>query len=180
MRKNDKMQWLAAVAISLAAIAGVTPTVEAAGCAQVVVGSEQLNKGQFTSSFSASSILDVDISATFVPGTTKRFESGNHVVEVRVYTPHNYLYQTISVPFTADPKRTGQTIRLEGYPHPLPIQQMRTVKQGNSSVMAVSARLPVGGTMISANSLYGVWTAQVYVDGETLPCSQAAKFTVTP
>jgi len=178
MMRTKNMIAAAAIAVALTTVA---PSPAAAqGCAGVVVGSEQKLNGQFTASFSATGILDIDITALFVPGTVKRFGDGEHTVEVRIHTPRGYLYQSIAVPFSSDPARAGKSQRIDGYPHPIPVQAMKQVKHNNGNFYAVSARLPVGGTMISANSLYGAWSAEVYVDGEPLRCSQPTQFTINP
>lgn len=165
--------------LSMLAIWTLAGHAHAAGCLGLAVGSEQKNRGNFEATFSATEILDVDISVIFTPGVLNQLK-GSHVLEVRVFTPRGYLYQSLSIPFTSDEKKRGKKEALRGYPHPIPVEVLEQVTWNNGRSYRVRVRLPVGGTAISANSLYGAWTAQAFVDGETLPCSKAASFVINP
>jgi hypothetical protein len=67
----------------------------------------------------------------------RRQLQGSHVLQIKVVTPRGYAYQILTVPFTAT----------SGQPQEL------------------SATLPVAGTAIMANSLYGRWTVEPFLDG---------------
>ena len=150
------------------------------GCVGIAVGSEQKDHGKFAASFSATQVADIDLSVLFTPGSAKRFGAGNHVIEVRVFTPGGNLYESISVPVTTDSSRAGQKQKVDGYPRAMAVQLLRSVSGNNGQQnLAASVRLPVGGTMISTNGLYGQWTAKAFVDGEPLSCSQTASFAIT-
>lgn len=147
------------------------------GCAQVSVGSDQKNNGQYDTTFSATSVLDIDLSVVFAPGTVNRLGE-DHVVELRVFTPSGALYQSIAVPFTSDASKNGKPTKVEGYPHPVKLQTLKSTTLRGQPHYKVAARLPVAGTPIINNSLYGVWNAQAFVDGDTLPCASAATFRI--
>ena len=97
--------------------------------------------------FSASEVLDLKLSTR-----VRRTLEGSHVLQIKVFTPRGYPYQTLSVPFTAP--RPGT---------PGPPQEL-------------SATLPVAGTAITANSLYGRWTAEPFLDGAS--CGSPKAFTL--
>ncbi len=151
----------------------------AGGCVGIAFGSEQKNRGNFEATFSANEILDVDISVLFTLGILNQFK-GSHVLEVKVFTPRGYLYQSLSIPFSSDEKNKGKSEVVRNYPHAIPVQVLEPVTWNNGKNYRARVRLPVGGTAISTNSLYGAWTAQAFVDGESLPCSKAVSFTINP
>ena len=148
------------------------------GCIGVSFSSDQKNKGKFDTSFSATEIIDVDLSVLFPPGIAAKF-AGNHKIEVRIYTPRGHLYQSMTVPFTSDPTRKGNHVTIDGYPQQLETQLLEEVTTSNGKQLRVLARLPVAGTPILTNSMYGTWRAQAYVDDEPVACSKPATFQVT-
>jgi hypothetical protein len=144
----------------------------------VVAGSQEKNRGKYDVSFSATQVIDVDFSVVFTPGAANRF-GGDHVVEFRVYTPSGALYQSIAVPFSSDAKNRGAQKKLDGYPRAMPTQILQDVTTTAGKGLATSVRLPVAGTPIIQNSLYGKWKAEAYVDGETVSCAKPLEFTIT-
>lgn len=150
------------------------------GCVSVVVGSDQKNRGNFDSIFSATQIIDVDFSVLFTPGAARRFADGTHVIDFRIFTPKAHLYQSIAIPVTYDSSRNGKPAVVPGYPRAVPTQMLSATTYQNAQHLRAAARLPVAGTQIVTNSLYGTWSAQVFIDGESKPCSSAATFTITP
>ena len=148
------------------------------GCVSVAVGSQEKGGGKFEATFSATEILDVDFSVIFTPGAVKQF-SGDHEVEFRVFTPRGHLYQSITIPFSADESQRGKKKKIAGYPRPVDVQVLESVDFDKKKHMGVKVRMPVAGTMIVNNSLYGSWSAQAYVDGETVPCSKPVQFAIT-
>jgi hypothetical protein len=74
-----------------------------------------------------------------------------HLVTFHVYTPKGHLYQEIQVVHRAKTGRRGATI---------------------------SASLPVAGTAIPTNSLYGRWSVVPHFDGSPRPCAAASVFTI--
>lgn len=74
-------------------------------------------------------------------------------VEVKLFTPKGHLYQTLAAPVDAGRPRLFQTVTM---------------------------RLPVAGTTIVNNSLYGRWTAAAYLEGGASPCTKTRKFQIRP
>jgi hypothetical protein len=73
-------------------------------------------------------------------------------LEVKLFTPKGHLYQTLSAPIVHGARpRLFQTVTL---------------------------RLPVAGSTIVNNSLYGIWTAEAYLGGDTSPCTWPRKFRI--
>ena len=81
----------------------------------------------------------------------RRHLPGEHALQFKVYTPRGHLYQTLTTPLT-----------------------------GEGRLNEVSAILPVGGTAIMSNSLYGRWRVEAFLDGDTKPCAAAAAFEIQP
>ncbi len=143
-----------------------------ASCVGMSFGSEQKNDGKFDTTFSATQIIDVDLSVMFPPGIAAKF-AGDHKVEVRIYTPRGHLYQSMTIPFTSDESRKGRHVTIEGYPQPLETQLL------DEKQLRVFVRLPVAGTPIISNSIYGKWSAQAYVDDDPVACSKPSTFQIT-
>lgn len=164
-------------------------------CMAVVVGSrEKLGRGnsqneqEFGGSqqgangvrtFEATKVLDLDFAIVFSPQTLAQY-GNSHWVEFRVLGPKGNLYESLAIPFTADGNRTGERHRVPGYPELIPVQVLEPITIGQGSGMIAKVRLPVAGTPIVSNSLYGKWRAVAYIDGEAVACSLPAEFTITP
>jgi len=69
----------------------------------------------------------------------RRSLEGPHVLQIKVFTPRGYTYQILTLPFASP----GTSNRLQ----------------------ELSATLPVAGTAITSNSLYGRWTVEPFLDG---------------
>jgi hypothetical protein len=122
--------------------------------------------------FSATQILDIRF------GTILRREfPGPHVLGLRLVTPRGHLYQTLTVPFTASGQSRGERL-VDGYPRPMREQETRPVSDEGSAAFELVATLPVGGTAITTNSLYGEWRVEPLLDGA--PCGNAAPFQINP
>ena len=103
--------------------------------------------------FSAGEVLDLRISTSF------RRLTGPHRLELRVYTPQGFLYQRFAVPFDASsPPSDGDGRR--------PPRR------------SVGVRLPVAGTAITTNSLYGRWKVVPFLDGEANACGRERTFVI--
>ena len=99
------------------------------------------------------------------------------MLAVKVFTPRKHLYQQIDVPFSTHiPAGTKSTRKVESYPRPVVVQRVQEVEETGSKANKggrrhqVTARLPVAGTLIMQNSLYGDWTAEALLDGGE-PCA---------
>jgi hypothetical protein len=120
--------------------------------------------------FQASKILDVQFEAAFVQRL-----AGEHLLEFKVYTPRDKLYQVLTVPFTGNGD-TKKMRHVPGYPQPL---REHGLRPGAGSRYRVTAILPVAGTWIMTNSLYGRWRVEAHLDGDPLPSARET-FTINP
>jgi hypothetical protein len=122
--------------------------------------------------FSATHILDLRF-ATLL----RRELPGQHVLALKLFTPRGHLYQTLTVPFTAAGQSRGDRL-VDGYPRPMREQETRPVTEQGSTAFELVATLPVGGTAIMTNSLYGEWRVDPQLDGT--PCGNPARFEINP
>ncbi len=179
------------------ALTALAPAAQAAApnrpCASIVVGSPQQLTGQGTDAderefnrndaampnFSATGVIDIEFAIVLAPGAAADYR-GMHVVEFRTYTPRGNLYQSISIPFTTDPSRKGTSHRVAGYPDVLPVRVLKAIKTpGGGNGLIVKVTLPVAGTPILQNSLYGTWRAEALIDDDRVACSSPASFVIT-
>jgi hypothetical protein len=123
---------------------------------------------------------------------------GEHLLQLKIFTPGGFLYQVISLRFVGDDRSDGRergwiTNRpaagtdeappprvVPGSARPLQVQRLVPVRGGAGRLgeYELSARLPVAGTSITLSSLYGTWSLQPYLDGRTEPCGPATTFTI--
>jgi hypothetical protein len=139
-------------------------------------------------SFSATQILDLHFGALL----RSRLD-GEHVLNLKVYTPKGHLYQQLDVPFQGGGRKPGvgpgdaveaasgpRMRRVDGYPNPLPEQDLVPTRTASGRrAYSLSARLPVAGTSIMTSSLYGKWKVVPHLDGSLTPCGRGAVFTIT-
>ena len=136
-------------------------------------------------SFSATKILDLQMGAIL-----RSRIAGEHVLNLKVYTPKGHLYQQLDLPFrgtTVSPAggaavtEAGPRMRrVEGYPQPLPEQELQAARAPSGQRgYRVSARLPVAGTSIMTSSLYGKWKVVPHLDGSLKACGAATAFSIT-
>jgi len=163
-----------------------TPTAKAAaGCAGIVVGatemvfSDNFETGddsawgpEALARFSAIRMLDLNLTVRFVDGS-----AGDHLLRLKLLTPKGHHYQTLSARIASDPKKSGSLRRVEGYPRPLVVRLLKNA--GLPSLPEVTLSVPVGGTPIVANSIYGMWTAEAYLDDHSEVCA-SQPFVLTP
>jgi len=111
--------------------------------------------------FSASRSLDLIFRTQL-----RRRSDGTQTVEFRVRAPRGFLYQSLAVPVTPPP-----TVGPEG-------GNRRSAPPSSRSRLEATATLPVAGTAITTNSLYGRWTVEPLLDGT--PCGSARSFNLMP
>lgn len=133
------------------------------------VSSPQAPATAAPAAFRATEILDVELGAVF-----RQRLAGEHVLDLKVYTPKGKLYQVLTVPFTGGAAPRGR--RLAGYARPVREHSMKT---RGPARYEVSARLPVAGTWIVTNSLYGTWRVDAHLDGRTSPAASQT-FSIAP
>ncbi len=114
-------------------------------CAVVEIGANQTKHRLHR--FRATRILRLEFE-TLLLGRPKRERS----LELRVYTPHGFLYQVLET-------KAGH---------------------GPASGRRFEARLPVAGTSIMASGLYGRWRVVPHLAGEREPCGPGRSFVIQP
>ncbi len=127
-------------------------------------------------SYSAHEILDLRL--TIKLGNPHRLPE---LLDLRFYTPNGHLYESrvVAIRTSAEEARGATHRNLRGYPHPVEAQTPKETGKGAGLERTVTATLPVGGTLISTNSLYGRWRVDVHADGAPTPCA-SAPFAITP
>jgi hypothetical protein len=113
---------------------------------------------------------------------------GDHVMELKLFTPGGFLYQVIALPFVGAGAPNARGLQsaaappprvVPGYPRPLEVQRLVAVRtSGTRGEYELRARLPVAGTSITLSSIYGTWSVQTFLDGRAEPCGPATKFTI--
>ena len=154
-------------------------------CSSVEVVAPGQRRATKRKTFSAKKTLDLKLQ-TFLK--SKRKVSGDHLLQLKVYTPRGYLYQTITVPFYRQPrrseKRRPEDLQFEpvrvvpGFPRALDVQKTRRARLGRKRYDRVTARLPVAGTSITLGSLFGRWTVVPFLDNGTAPCGRPRGFKI--
>jgi hypothetical protein len=117
--------------------------------------------------FSATYILDLLFAVSLVGELV-----GDKVVELEIHTPNGHLYQRLATPVSSA-AAAGTVMMVEGYRDPLPVRQLEADGAGD-----LQFRLPVAGTLIVSNSLYGEWTAWAIVDEQPADCGDPLTFDI--
>ena len=132
--------------------------------------------------FSATRILDLQLDAML-----RRTYVGPHTLHLKLFTPRGHLYQVLTVPFTSSAKAADGSAPtpapkrwVEGYPQPLEEKALRSVTHEGETAYQVTATLPVAGTSIMTNSLYGEWKVEPYLDQQAAPCGDVRSFVINP
>jgi len=111
---------------------------------------------------------------------------GDHLMELKLFTPGGFLYQVIALPFVGATAPSGAQKAaappsrvVPGYPRPLEVQTLVPVRSsGTRGEYELRARLPVAGTSITLSSIYGTWSVQTFLDGQAEPCGPMTRFTI--
>jgi hypothetical protein len=156
------------IAVSLAmtlgaAAAGAQKAAPSAAACQSVWVTAPFSTGKPASrsrkplNFSAAEVLDLEFQIV-VPADASL---AGRRLELKLFTPKGHLYQTLAVPTAVGAPKAGTPKRRARY-------------------QTVTARLPVAGTTIVNNSLYGTWKAEPYFEGERTACVKARTFVIKP
>jgi hypothetical protein len=190
MMKRTLFPTLVAVAVLNVAPPALAKSNNDRSCVAVVAGSPQKpwnggrdagekNYGKIEAPvFSATEVIDVQFAIVFSKSVAAQF-SGVHMVEFRIYTPQGHLYESITIPMTTNGRRSGERHRVPGYPDLVPVQVLQSITRGGGQGMFAEVTLPVAGTSIVSNSLYGEWKAEAVVEDEIAACAQPMTFTIT-
>lgn len=115
--------------------------------------------------FDVTRFLDLHFDIVLDGGLT-----GDHIVALELQTPSGHLYQRIEIPMTTEVGGGDQKRRLPGLPNPVPIQLAVRRQSNGLNQWMIGSDLPVAGTSIVNNSIYGRWSLQLYLDGQALEC----------
>ncbi len=106
------------------------------------------------------------------------------LVEMRYFTPAGHLYQSVQVPVAAEGSLEAER-SLPDHPFPVKVARVEaTASKGADTDGTDRERfvempaLPVAGTVIAQNSLYGSWRAEAWPAGAASPCT--LRFTIRP
>jgi hypothetical protein len=128
--------------------------------------------------FSAARIIDLRITAVV------RATPGRGVLRFKVFTPGGFLYQSLAAPFVvAQAVGHGVLLRsqfVDGFPQPVREQEALPASTRDSMTYLVTASLPVAGTLITTNGLYGRWTVEPWLEGASVPCGVPKAFVIGP
>lgn len=158
---------LSPAAAGAAAPRCVSLTVDGPGA---VAGDDERNGSKSQVGFSATKVSDVTLRLVADSGLT-----GDHLLEWRLFTPSNGVYQSITVPL--GDQSGSRTV--PGYPKPVEIVvPVSGPGRARQSSKTVERRFPIGGTMIVSGGIYGTWRLEANLDGA--PFCQTFKFQITP
>ena len=134
----------------------------------------QRNGGPRFGPFSAAGVEDLLLSAR-----VRGADAGPHVLSVKLYMPAGFFYQQLDLAVAGQGRAAGQR-RLDRYPYPVSEKPAQVVQDASGKQLKVDMAIPVGGTDISRNSLYGTWQASVFLDGSTSACAAPLSFVINP
>ena len=145
-------------------------------CSMLLVSSPQKTNGSYASTFSATSVIDLDFSLLFTTSLSRKLP-GAHVARIDVFTPKGNLYERMSVPFASS--KSLNKARVEGYRDLRDIVQLSSTSYKSKGYLRLKSTLPIAGTPVITSSLYGNWSAVAYIDKDSAPCAATAQFTVS-
>jgi hypothetical protein len=165
-----------AALVVLALTAGVGPAAKAAPnageriavapCVSLAVSSTPATTNRAAvARFSARSITSLNFDVLLASGATPEG------LGLKLFTPNGHLYQQIDVPVA--PEGSLETERtLPGYELPTRVAVARSQPSSEGVASAVSLPpVPVPGTSITSNSLYGTWRAEAWTTGSSATCT---------
>lgn len=149
-------------------------------CPAVLVTSPVRGAERPAGTFSVSRALDLHFRALLRPPLP-----GEHLVELKLYTPNRHLYQTLTIPFRGsadeDGKARGRGWRkLPGFPLPIEEQRPAAASLPGLPRFWVSSRLPVAGSYVTTSGLYGRWWVVPFLDRSSRPCGDPGSFVLEP
>lgn len=144
------------------------------GVCQGLAVSSAREGGQAATAFSATRSIDLTFTTRFRKGF-----SGDHVLELHVFTPDGNLYRKLVTPVTTDSRDPPREIKVPGHRRPLPEQQLRPLGFPRDAPLIANVAFPVAGTDIVSAGLYGTWRVETRLDGGRTACSLSSTFTLT-
>ena len=129
--------------------------------------------------FSASEILDIVFKTRLW-----RCPEGDHLLELKLYTPNGHLYQVLTIPVSVGAKaataKAKKAVKVDGFPKALEAQSVETNMNKATKRHFATATLEVAGTFITTNSLYGTWEVAAFLDGEQIRTIGNRRFKIQP
>jgi hypothetical protein len=174
---RPQIRTLVAVVAVAATVPGAALAAAPSPCRSLTVASAEETQGKPGVKFSAAKTIDLTFRLQLDAGVT-----GDHVVELRVFTPRGFLYRSITAPVAlgAAAASSPKERAVGGYPRPQRVVRSTAAKLGAETVNQIELAFPVGGTDIVGSSLYGRWRVQPFLDGAADPCGGDAAFRITP
>jgi hypothetical protein len=170
------MKWIASSMLILGIAISLSAQTAPSVCADVLVLANQGRSELVQPPFITARIIELSFEIELSPPM-----SGSHVLEIDLFTPNGHRYQTLTTPITDIVAKANSPTIVQGYPDPLPAKLLltSTKKRGVESQKA-TMRLPVAGTPILTNSLYGEWGVKVRLDKVEISCGELRSFIIPP
>lgn len=153
-----------------AASAAAPPT-----CSRLLVARSEA-PAAYVTAVSAVEILDLDL-VVAIPWKLAKDWKGEHRMEIDVLNPRGNVYQSIEFDFVVEKRGRKSSLFTPGQHEPVEAELMTLAGQGQDKYLGVKARLPVAGSSIMQNSMYGTWSVVTRVDGAVISCDLAGTLT---
>ena len=141
----------------------------AATCVVNVTSPQATSSGrEHLPTFSATAIVSLNLE------TLIRRTDGHGTLYLRIFNPRGNLYQTLTLPYVARAATAGAPAA----PVPGREQVAVPVASGRLVRYRVEARLPVAGSTIMTDALYGQWRAEPWLAGGLSACGPGAAFII--
>jgi hypothetical protein len=148
-------------------------------CKVVSIRAPGLKRGK-KKGFSARDVIDLEFRAR-----VRAARGSDHRLQLKLYAPQGHLYQVLTISFSLPAGQPGRG-RLDGPQSvartgvPAATAEARVVTRSSSRVAVLSKKLPVAGTLITNNSLYGRWRVVPFLDEAPGPCGPSRTFVINP
>jgi len=169
-----KLSTLSLAFIPCLIAAAVPAPLPPVGCVRVEVGAGGVSSISKAPRFAVTKVLDLTFTVLFSPSFF-----GDHMVDLKVFTPDGQLYRSMAVPIN-DGKRPAGERSVAGYPRPVRERTVTQVTRDRAAYAAVAIPFPVAGTDIVSSGLYGRWRVQAHFDDNPDPCAPATYFFLNP
>jgi hypothetical protein len=116
--------------------------------------------------FSATEILDVVFEVEIENGSP-----GEHRVELEIYTPNGHVYRVLASVITIAAAKDGSEVPVAALASLSSPGRSNRMFGDSNAANGVVLDLPVAGTLIVTNSLYGIWEVKPSLGGESAACT---------
>lgn len=129
-------------------------------------------------SFSASDVADLELAVVFPWKLARDWRKVEHQLEVEVLNPRGNTYQRLDARFLIEGNGKSGALFLPGQTEPA---EAEVILSGKAKSFAVKVRLPIAGSSIVQNSMYGEWKVRARVDEQLVSCEGApTMFVILP